>query len=984
MNTVPSLLEEFAAYIRDLSEASGSVVVLHLEPLEPENLLLAACGESSVPEFEDAATAWAYLSDHLGAAGGVVTDIRQQPSSDPDCQLICIPLTHVLPRPEQTQIELGERRATPVVRSAPELDGKLWIGLAEPKSADVLGHLLEGFGNDADLAEGEQRWLARFISLSTRLAWQAYHLSRSLHDPITRLPGRRQFETFLSRALAGAKESSQPLSLLLVNPDDFVMVNHRFGREQGDLAVREIADRLAGCIRETDGVFRYGGAAFSIVLPATDLEQAGQTASKIRSQLTGQAFLNGKLELEFTIGGAVTDQQYLAQEKPDKHEIVRLADRTLNQAKLSGGGQTQLNGCSEMDGKVNHFDPLNGIFTTDSERDYRNMLLLWEAVTLVTTTQEPDDLAQTFVEKLGYRFKPDRLAMIQRDVDEALHVVATSVRSHDSEEGRTADVAFRLTTTEQRLIRSALGSRQIESIQADGQSRGEKSRYAVPLMSGGKATGCLLLDGLSSHLDLDSTDLMFLSALANQLAIALERAELSVRWIREKDQESRQLRDEVQGLREAMNPHRPIYESAQMVEQMQVVKRIAPTDATVLIIGESGTGKEMLAHSIHAHSTRADQAMVTVDCGAISHGLIEAELFGHVKGAYTGAESASEGRIVQADGGTLFLDEIGELPLGVQAKLLRFVQEREFVPVGGHEVRRVDVRIVAATNRELKNEVTAGRFRRDLYYRLQVVPLRAYPLRERPDDILPLADAFLSRFALQYQSKCSGFTANAERLLLAHDWPGNVRELRNTILRAVLLSNSVVIDADGIKLLPEAEEFADEHAGEVAAESAISTQVAEQAGVEETLPPMALLERSLAEQVQSALEVNARRPVPLGRWLQEDLILAINESSAGVIRKGARLAGVPESTFRRQLDKASADRDAGLAIRNASWERMALPLSMVVKDLDELGESDVFEQARECLLKVIEQAVGRRVSVGAALMGVSPPTYKRLLQAQAA
>ena len=241
---------------------------------------------------------------------------------------------------------------------------------------------------------------------------------------------------------------------------------------------------------------------------------------------------------------------------------------------------------------------------------------------------------------------------------------------------------------------------------------------------------------------------------------------------------------------------------------LETARAAAPTDVTVLINGESGTGKELLARTVHELSNRKGKPFVTVDCGAIASNLIEAELFGHSKGAYTGADRASQGRIVQADGGTLFLDEIGEVPLDVQAKLLRFVQEKEIHPVGAATSRKVDVRIIAATNRDLASEAGAGRFREDLYYRLNVVTLTAPPLRERPEDILPLAGHFLEKFALQYEKGPRRFSRSAERLLQSYSWPGNVRELQNGILRAVVLSTDEVIDGSQLVFEDPAEAYA--------------------------------------------------------------------------------------------------------------------------------------------------------------------------------
>ena len=213
------------------------------------------------------------------------------------------------------------------------------------------------------------------------------------------------------------------------------------------------------------------------------------------------------------------------------------------------------------------------------------------------------------------------------------------------------------------------------------------------------------------------------------------------------------------------------------------------TDATVLILGETGTGKELVARAIHDAGARREEALVRVNCAAIPESLIESEFFGHEKGAFTGATARREGRFAQADGGPLFLDEIGELPLDLQAKLLRVLQEGEFEPLGGTRTRKVDVRVIAATNRNLEEEISDGRFREDLDHRLNVFPIRVPSLQERGEDILLLAAAFGRRFAERMGRRFEELTEEDKGLLKACAWPGNVRELQNLIERALILSS---------------------------------------------------------------------------------------------------------------------------------------------------------------------------------------------------
>jgi DNA-binding NtrC family response regulator len=230
--------------------------------------------------------------------------------------------------------------------------------------------------------------------------------------------------------------------------------------------------------------------------------------------------------------------------------------------------------------------------------------------------------------------------------------------------------------------------------------------------------------------------------------------------------------------------------SPAMTRLRQLIDRVAPTDATVLITGESGTGKEMISREFYRRSPRRGQPFIKVNCAAVSQTLIESEFFGHERGAFTGATERREGRFELANNGTLLLDEVSEIPPSLQAKLLRVLQEREFERVGGSRTIKVNVRIIATSNRDLMSNVTKGEFRQDLYYRLNVFPVHVPPLRERLEDIPILADHFLRRFTRKHGVKVTGFSDSARAALLAYRWPGNVRELQNTVERAVILSES--------------------------------------------------------------------------------------------------------------------------------------------------------------------------------------------------
>lgn len=240
-------------------------------------------------------------------------------------------------------------------------------------------------------------------------------------------------------------------------------------------------------------------------------------------------------------------------------------------------------------------------------------------------------------------------------------------------------------------------------------------------------------------------------------------------------------------------------ESLEMQELVQVLQHVSPTDITVLITGESGVGKEVIAHAIHGESKRAKKTMVTVNCGAIPEGIIESELFGHEKGSFTGASSERKGYFELADGGTIFLDEIGELPLATQVKFLRILENGEFLRVGSSSARKVDVRVIAATNKDLEQEVRNGNFRQDLFYRLRSVNVRIPALRERKEDIPLLFEKFVEEFTAKNGIKFGGMTPAAVELLQHYYWHGNVRELRNVVESMLVLERGKRMDVDDIR-----------------------------------------------------------------------------------------------------------------------------------------------------------------------------------------
>jgi formate hydrogenlyase transcriptional activator len=399
---------------------------------------------------------------------------------------------------------------------------------------------------------------------------------------------------------------------------------------------------------------------------------------------------------------------------------------------------------------------------------------------------------------------------------------------------------------------------------------GFRSLIVVPLIVRGKSIGTLNL-GSQRPMEYGEAEAELLQEVANQLALAIENMreyEEIGRLKAQLERENVYLREEILG---DHNFEEIVGSSAAINAVLHTVDRVAPTDTTVLILGETGTGKELVARAIHSRSTRHNAPLVKVNCGAIAAGLIESELFGHVKGAFTGALERRTGRFELADRGTLFLDEVGELPLDMQVKLLRVLQEQEFEPVGSSRTVKVDVRVIAATNRNLEEEVAAGRFRADLFYRLNVLPISVPPLRERQADIPQLVMFFIQRHAKRIGRTVEGVSRESMERLARYRWPGNVRELENVIERALVLSRSGVLDV-GRDFLPA-----------VPVEPPTATQV---------------------------VPVPAGAPVPAGSGTLEDIerahIAATLERTGWVVegpRGAARILDMHPNTLRSRMKK---------------------------------------------------------------------------------
>src|SRR5712671_2292213 len=352
----------------------------------------------------------------------------------------------------------------------------------------------------------------------------------------------------------------------------------------------------------------------------------------------------------------------------------------------------------------------------------------------------------------------------------------------------------RVFTTGKPLVLGVMSEQMPPEEAPEARAEALESGCALPLISRGRTVGVLTL-GSRAENSFSAEDVDFLLRAAGQVAIAVENA-LAYREIAElKDklaQEKLYLEEEIRG---EMDFEGIVGQSSALHRVLNLVETVAPSDSTVLLLGETGTGKELIARAIHDRSGRKERTFVKLNCAAIPTGLLESELFGHERGAFTGAISQKTGRLELADQGTLFLDEVGDIPIEIQPKLLRALQEREFERLGSNRTKKVDVRLVAATNRDLETMMENREFRSDLYYRLNVFPIRIPPLRERPEDIPLLVRYFTQKYGRRMQKQIESIPTVAMRKLASWHWPGNIRELENFIERSVILTHGAALQA---------------------------------------------------------------------------------------------------------------------------------------------------------------------------------------------
>lgn len=427
-----------------------------------------------------------------------------------------------------------------------------------------------------------------------------------------------------------------------------------------------------------------------------------------------------------------------------------------------------------------------------TEEERRVFKILYELSTTIYSEEDINILLDTVIDSVIDLFSAERgfLEVVDEDKKVRLKISKDQEKKtiEEEEEKIKSQINEAISVTGNPILVTGL---LISELEEEKEEPIFKSILCVPLKSKDKVLGSIYLDDTKPDTFFTSSEVKLLLTLSERIASAVEN---NLMLMELKESHEKLLED----LREKFKFDEIIGNSPQMVEILKTVADVADTDATVLIEGESGTGKELLARAIHFNSSRSKKPFVTINCAAIPETLLESELFGYEKGAFTGATQRKLGKFEVANGGTIFLDEIGEMSLLLQVKILRFLQSHEFEPLGSNKVKRSEIRIIAATNKELSTLIKEDKFREDLYYRINVINLKLPPLRERRLDIAPLALSFASKFEEKTGKKISGIEPEALNLLTRYSFPGNIRELENTIERAVILAKSDMISKEDL------------------------------------------------------------------------------------------------------------------------------------------------------------------------------------------
>jgi diguanylate cyclase (GGDEF)-like protein len=633
------------------------------------------------------------------------------------------------------------------------------------------------------------------------------------HDPLTDLYRRAELEQHLAVEQTIARHTNSPVALLMVDIDGLGRVNHAHGRARGDRVVGRVARIVRSQVREEDACFRWGGEEFAVVLPGTDAEGALAAGEKIRRAVAEFSGFGLDLKVTVSVGAAVFP---FHAEGPA--ELLRKADQTLFIAKQEGGDRAQL-WHKRIPKHALRSDKLVGIITGNQAKDYRNVMMLLDTIVVVSSILERKQVLGALVDMMIQLATAQRgVLYLERDGELVAEVALDAAGNTLQQVDPCPAVLDRVRHQKMPVAYLGhVGDEEPELVEAC-RAHGLEQAIGLPLKVRGQAIGAMYFDSRTPAREFEEGDLIFMQALARELGNAIESArlyqenveqkkaleELTSRLAQKVQAQASELADLERNLSQLQlrfNYDKIIGKSEPMQKVFRMLDRITDTDVQVLIHGETGTGKELVAKALHHNGPRKDKPFVSVNCSALTETLLESELFGHVRGSFTGADRDRQGIFEQAHGGSVFLDEVQDMSPGMQRELLRVLQEGEVRRVGGKDIIKVDVRVISATNKNLGDLVKSGEFRQDLYYRLNVVAIELPPLRERKEDI-PLIVQRLLEETRTVDGRTVKLEKEAMRAILRYDWPGNVRQLQNFIEKTVLLIEGDTIKPEHVKVDP--------------------------------------------------------------------------------------------------------------------------------------------------------------------------------------
>ncbi len=657
---------------------------------------------------------------------------------------------------------------------------------------ELLGIL---YVDSCDLAE-ECRFHGENLQFLQALADQAsiaivnaLVYEKSNIDSLTRLYLRPYFDDNFRSELLFHENHGLPLCLMMMDIDLFKKINDTYGHQAGDDVLQIMGEIFKRTFRSSDICARYGGDEFIIALLNTGKEQVKHLAEKLIRAINAYPFPFGNVSV--SIGISVYPDH-----GKELQKLLKRADEALYAIKTHGRDGFQI---WQESYSSNRQSCITDVLTGDPIRDYRNVEILLKSImessSILDLTQLTNRIADNLLEITG----SERCILMLVNQNGDLEI---KVAHNKKGEELLGDLHYSRSICEEvfkNRIPVCLNDIGDEIATESQMSIGLRSAMSVPFHVRGKQLGVIYLDSCQTMKQFSASELSIFTAIASQFAFVIENSNLHEEAIKAEKIKERLLEEEIIDLhRKLSGEEKIIGKSKGMKKVFSLLNKLSKTDVTVLISGETGTGKESIARAIHNLNFRKENPFVVVDCGSIPAELIESELFGHEKGAFTGAYCQRKGLFEVSNTGTIFLDEIGELPMLLQTKLLRVIQEKDFRRVGGSKRINIDVRIIAASSKNLKNQVKSGMFREDLYYRLNVFPLKIPPLRERDADIMLLANYFLGQFGRNRDLK--GFTKDAEHIMERYNWPGNVRELQHIIERAVIMSGSEYLSVKDLEI----------------------------------------------------------------------------------------------------------------------------------------------------------------------------------------